>query len=84
MPDSRAGNTDHDIACKTLPCTFAPLGLPPLYARLPANGSELVLCDLNRNAKFGPLLRTVFCCGDRQNAAPPAAPLAADDHRQYA
>ncbi|SCK60531.1 Lysophospholipase, alpha-beta hydrolase superfamily [Variovorax sp. HW608] len=28
-----------------------------LYARLPANGSELVLFDLNRNAKFGPLLR---------------------------
>jgi alpha-beta hydrolase superfamily lysophospholipase len=28
-----------------------------LYARLPANGSELVLFDLNRSAKFGPLLR---------------------------
>jgi alpha-beta hydrolase superfamily lysophospholipase len=28
-----------------------------LYAKLPANGSELVLFDLNRNAKFGPLLR---------------------------
>ena len=28
-----------------------------LYANLPANGSELVLFDLNRNAKFGPLLR---------------------------
>jgi alpha-beta hydrolase superfamily lysophospholipase len=28
-----------------------------LYARLPANGSELVLYDLNRNARFGPLLR---------------------------
>ncbi|MBO9515184.1 MAG: alpha/beta hydrolase [Variovorax sp.] len=28
-----------------------------LYARLPANGSELVLFDLNRNIKFGPLLR---------------------------
>ncbi|MCE2970018.1 MAG: alpha/beta hydrolase [Burkholderiales bacterium] len=27
-----------------------------LYSRLPANGSELVLFDLNRNAKFGPLL----------------------------
>jgi alpha-beta hydrolase superfamily lysophospholipase len=27
-----------------------------LYARLPANGSELVLFDLNRSAKFGPLL----------------------------
>ncbi|MBN8509257.1 MAG: alpha/beta hydrolase [Burkholderiales bacterium] len=28
-----------------------------LYAKLPDNGSELVLFDLNRNAKFGPLLR---------------------------
>lgn len=29
-----------------------------LYARLPSNGSELVLFDLNRSAKFGQLLRT--------------------------
>lgn len=29
-----------------------------LYSRLPANGSELVLFDLNRSAKFGPLLST--------------------------
>ncbi|AUB82087.1 alpha/beta hydrolase [Candidatus Thiodictyon syntrophicum] len=28
-----------------------------LYARLPANGSELVLFDLNRHTEFGPLLR---------------------------
>ncbi len=28
-----------------------------LYAKLPANGSELVIFDLNRRAKFGPLLR---------------------------
>ena len=28
-----------------------------LYSKLPANGSELVLFDLNRNAKLGPLLR---------------------------
>jgi alpha-beta hydrolase superfamily lysophospholipase len=28
-----------------------------LYVHLPANGSELVLFDLNRNARFGPLLR---------------------------
>ena len=28
-----------------------------LYAQLPANGSELVLFDLNRTIKFGPLLR---------------------------
>ena len=27
-----------------------------LYAHLPANGSELVLFDLNRDAKLGPLL----------------------------
>ena len=29
-----------------------------LYERLPANGSELVLFDLNRTIKFGPLLST--------------------------
>lgn len=29
-----------------------------LYAQLPANGSELVLFDLNRTIKFGPLLRS--------------------------
>jgi alpha-beta hydrolase superfamily lysophospholipase len=28
-----------------------------LYARLPPNGSELVLFDVNRTVKFGPLLR---------------------------
>jgi alpha-beta hydrolase superfamily lysophospholipase len=28
-----------------------------LYVNLPPNGSELVLFDINRNAKFGPLLR---------------------------
>lgn len=28
-----------------------------LYDQLPANGSELVLFDLNRSARFGPLLR---------------------------
>ena len=31
-----------------------------LYAQLPANGSELVLFDLNRNAKVSPLLRGQF------------------------
>ena len=31
-----------------------------LYAQLPANGSELVLFDLNRNAKVSPLLRSSF------------------------
>ncbi|WP_363350219.1 alpha/beta hydrolase [Methylocystis echinoides] len=34
-----------------------PSVLTGLYDRLPANGSELVLFDVNRNAKFGPLLR---------------------------
>ncbi len=29
-----------------------------LYARLPSNGSELVLFDVNRGVKFGPLLRS--------------------------
>ncbi|MDM0051711.1 carboxylesterase [Variovorax sp. J22R115] len=29
-----------------------------LYARLPSNGSELVLFDLNRSVKFGPMLRS--------------------------
>ncbi|RPI12324.1 MAG: alpha/beta hydrolase [Lysobacterales bacterium] len=29
-----------------------------LYAHLPENGSELVLFDFNRNARFGPLLRS--------------------------
>lgn len=29
-----------------------------LYARLPDNGSELVLFDMNRSIKFGPLLRS--------------------------
>jgi alpha-beta hydrolase superfamily lysophospholipase len=29
-----------------------------LYARLPSTGSELVLFDVNRGVKFGPLLRS--------------------------
>ncbi|MHB2169868.1 alpha/beta hydrolase [Alsobacter sp. R-9] len=31
--------------------------LTALYAHLPSNGSEIVLFDINRAAKFGPLLR---------------------------
>jgi alpha-beta hydrolase superfamily lysophospholipase len=31
--------------------------LDALYARLPKNGSEIVLFDVNRTVKFGPLLR---------------------------
>ncbi len=32
--------------------------LSALFVHLPANGSELVLFDLNRNTKFGPLVRS--------------------------
>jgi alpha-beta hydrolase superfamily lysophospholipase len=31
-----------------------------LYSQLPANGSELVLFDLNRGARLGPMLRPTF------------------------
>jgi alpha-beta hydrolase superfamily lysophospholipase len=34
-----------------------PAIISSLYARLPSNGSELVLFDVNRTVKFGPLLR---------------------------
>src|SRR6476620_9182326 len=34
-----------------------PAVLSALFAQLPANGSEIVLFDINRNAKLGPLLR---------------------------
>lgn len=43
-----------------------------VYALLPANGSELVLFDLNRNTKFGPLLRTVFAAATERML--PSAP----------
>lgn len=35
-----------------------PAIISALYAPMPANGSELVLFDVNRTVKFGPLLRT--------------------------
>ncbi len=35
-----------------------PAILTALYANLPDNGSEIVLFDVNRTVKFGPLLRT--------------------------
>ena len=35
-----------------------PAILSALYAHLPDNGSEIVLFDVNRTVKFGPLLRT--------------------------
>jgi alpha-beta hydrolase superfamily lysophospholipase len=41
------------------------------YAFLPANGSELVLFDLNRNTKFGPLLRRVFAAATDRMLPPP-------------
>ena len=42
-----------------------------LYARLPANGSELVLIDLNHNTRFGPLLRAVFASATERIVPPP-------------
>jgi alpha-beta hydrolase superfamily lysophospholipase len=43
-----------------------------LYANLPANGSELVLFDRNRNTKLGPLLRPAFDAAlNRLLPAPP-------------
>jgi alpha-beta hydrolase superfamily lysophospholipase len=43
-----------------------------LYAFLPANGSEFVLFDLNRNTKVGPLLRGVFAAAiDKVLPGPP-------------
>ena len=50
-------------------------GVTALYVRLPANGSELVLFDLNRSAKLGPLLRSAAdavlraCCRRRRAAS---------------
>jgi alpha-beta hydrolase superfamily lysophospholipase len=42
-----------------------------LYAFLPANGSELVLFDRNRNAKLGLLLRPVFASAIDRLVPPP-------------
>ncbi len=42
------------------------------YARLPANGSELVLFDVNRTTKFGPLVR--FAAETMINRLLPAPP----------
>jgi len=43
-----------------------------LYAQLPSNGSELVLFDVNRSAKFGQLLRTTsYTAIDRLLPVPP-------------
>jgi alpha-beta hydrolase superfamily lysophospholipase len=49
-----------------------PAVIRTLYDRLPANGSELVLFDLNRSARFGPLLRPAAATAiDRLVPAPP-------------
>ena len=53
-----------------------------LYAHLPANGSELVLFDLNRSIKFGPLLRSAADAVLDAPSAGAAAPLPHHDHRQ--
>jgi alpha-beta hydrolase superfamily lysophospholipase len=42
-----------------------------LYGFLPANGSELVLFDLNRNTRLGLLLRTVFATPIDKLVPPP-------------
>jgi len=42
-----------------------------LYGRLPANGSELVLFDLNRSAKFGQLLRVASATALSRLLPPP-------------
>ena len=45
-----------------------------LYNQLPANGSELVLFDLNRNTKLGPLLRATFATATDRLVPPPPRP----------
>jgi len=49
-----------------------PAVLSGLYSYLPANGSEIVVFDLNRNARFGPMLRAEF--ENRFEHLLPAAP----------
>ena len=41
---------DHTVSTQAI--------ITALYDKLPANGSELVLFDINRSVKFGPLMRT--------------------------
>jgi len=53
-----------------------PSVITALYNRLPANGSELVLFDMNRNAIFAPLLKP--------DAAPPLATLLPPAPRDFA
>jgi alpha-beta hydrolase superfamily lysophospholipase len=49
-----------------------PAVVTALYGNLPANGSELVVFDLNRNARLGPMLRPTF--EDKFERLLPAAP----------
>lgn len=53
-----------------------------LYHFLPANGSELVLFDINRGSVFGPLLNTASELALSPSAAEPAPALCADGGRQ--
>jgi alpha-beta hydrolase superfamily lysophospholipase len=46
-----------------------------VYARLPSNGSELVLFDLNRSAKFGQLLRIAANTTVSRLLTPPPRPF---------
>ncbi len=48
-----------------------PAVVSTLYDRLPANGSELVLFDLNRSARFGPLLRPAAATAIERLLTPP-------------
>ncbi|MEZ5904034.1 MAG: alpha/beta hydrolase [Geminicoccaceae bacterium] len=48
-----------------------PAVVSTLYDQLPANGSELVLFDLNRSARFGPLLRPSAATAIERLVPPP-------------
>ena len=56
--------------------------LSALYAHLPANGSELVLFDVNRSVKFGPLLRPNADVAICTNSAVGTAELSHRHHHQ--
>lgn len=49
-----------------------PAIISALYSKLPANGSELVLFDVNRSVKLGPMLRPTFT--EALETLVPAAP----------
>ena len=53
-----------------------------LYGRLPANGSELVLYDLNRAADLGPLIRPAVASGADGLLPARPAPLCGDGDRK--